>query len=324
MKKHNFSKKLISLTLSALTAFSAGSAAITTAFYSAPAVYAADGLSPQDSKLLKAEEKMIMGMAKTVFKDIPFFGVFLDGIDSILDLTGAFGSSGSGGKSVSIEDLEELRNHLDKELTEIKSEISRLGADLTSEIGMSFYAGNLGKELVDLHTTSSMNASNIKRYKNSSDYKTENDKLVMVASLIGNTNDWSNNKQNLVYRMHQIGLLLKGTIYSDLDGKSIYQKVYDYYARKSLFSGEIYDKAVPYIDSVVYEYLYAYSVLMECMEASLKVSRFTPEDEAALSAKVSEEYKKLKSNSESVIEDEIGTEALMMFNFHDEKSLFRI
>ncbi len=321
MKKHNFSKKLISLTLSALTAFSAGSAAITTAFYSAPAVYAAGGLSSQDSKLLKAEEKMIMGMAKTVFKDIPFFGVFLDGIDSILDLTGAFGSSGSGGKSVSIEDLEELRNHLDEELTEIKSEISRLGADLTSEIGMSFYAGNLGQELIDLHTTSSLNASNIKRYKNSSDYKTENDKLVMVASLIGNTNDWSNNKQNLVYRMHQIGLLLKGTIYSDLDGKSIYQKVYDYYARKSLFSGEIYDKAVPYIDSVVYEYLYAYSVLMECMEASLKVSRFTPEDEAALSAKVSEEYKKLKSNSESVIEDEIGTEALMMFNFHDEKSL---
>ena len=191
MKKHTFSKKLLSVTLSALTAFSAGSAAITTAFYSAPAVYAADGLSPQDSKLLKAEEKMIMGMAKTVFKDIPFFGVFLDGIDSILDLTGAFGSSGSGGKSVSIEDLEELRNHLDKELTEIKSEISRLGADLTSEIGMSFYAGNLGKELIDLHTTSSMNASNIKRYKNSSDYKTENDKLVMVASLIGNTNDWT-------------------------------------------------------------------------------------------------------------------------------------
>ena len=72
MKKHNFSKKLISLTLSALTAFSAGSAAITTAFYSAPAVYAADGLSPQESKLLKAEEKMIMGMAKTVFKDIPW------------------------------------------------------------------------------------------------------------------------------------------------------------------------------------------------------------------------------------------------------------
>ena len=321
MKKHNFSKKLISLTLSALTVFSAGSAAITTALYSAPAVYAAGSLSSQDSKILKAEEKMIMGMAKTVFKDIPFFGNFLDGIDSILDLTGAFGSSGGGGKSVSTEDLEELREHLDEELTEIKAEISRLGADLTSEIGMSFYAGNLGQELIDLHTTSSLNASNIKRYKNSSDYKTENDKLVMVASLIGNTNDWSNNKQNLVYRMHQIGLLLKGTTYSDLDGKSIYQKVYDYYARKSLFSGEIYDKAVPYIDSVVYEYLYAYSVLMECMEALLKVSRFTPEDEAVLSAKVSEEYKKLKSNSESVIEDEIGTEALMMFNFHDEKSL---
>ena len=121
MKKQPFSKKLLSVTLSALTAFSAGSAAMTTAFYSAPAVYAASSLSSQDSKLLKAEEKMIMGMAKTVFKDIPFFGNFLDGIDSILDLTGAFGSSGGGGKSVSTEDLEELREHLDEELTEIKA-----------------------------------------------------------------------------------------------------------------------------------------------------------------------------------------------------------
>ncbi|MBQ5562519.1 MAG: hypothetical protein IIT39_03945, partial [Clostridia bacterium] len=206
-------------------------------------------------------------------------------------------------------------------LNHIKADIARLGVDLKNEINMTFYAGNLGQELVDMHTTSSLNADNIARYKNSADYPTENDRLVMVASLIGNTNDWSNNKQNLVYRIHQIGLLLKGTTYSDLDGKSLYQKVYDYYAKKSLFSGEIYDKAVPYINSVVYEYLYAYSVLMECMEASLKVARFTAEDEKALSDKVSEEYKKIKSNSASVIAEEVGAETLLLFNFKNEKSL---
>ena len=322
MTKHTLTKKLLSVTLSALTAFSSGAAAMTTAFYSAPAVYAAgDSLSPQDSKLLKAEEKMMIGVAKEVFKSIPFFSVFTDSLDSILDLTGAFGGGGSGGSGVSREDLDKLREHLDEELNHIKADIARLGVDLKNEINMTFYAGNLGQELVDMHTTSSLNADNIARYKNSADYPTENDRLVMVASLIGNTNDWSNNKQNLVYRIHQIGLLLKGTTYSDLDGKSLYQKVYDYYAKKSLFSGEIYDKAVPYINSIVYEYLYAYSVLMECMEASLKVARFTAEDEKALSDKVSEEYKKIKSNSASVIAEEVGAETLLLFNFQNEKSL---
>ncbi len=322
MRKISLKKKLISIALSALTAFSAGSVALTAAYdISAPIVFAAgNSLSPQDSKILKAEEKMVMGMARAVFKDIPFFGNLIDGFESILDLTDAFGDGESSG-GVSSKDLQELRDHLDEELNEIKSEIARLGADLTNEIGMSFYAGNLGQELIDLHTTSSLNAKNISRYKTSSDYATENDKLVMVASLIGNTSDWSNNKENLVYRMYQIGLLLKGTTYSDLDGKSLYQKVYDYYAKKCLFSSEIYDKAVQYIESIVYEYLYAYSVLMECMEASLKVSRFTTKDVAGLSDKVSEEYRKIKSNSTSVIEDEIGSEALMLFNFHDEKSL---
>ena len=322
MTKHTLTKKLLSVTLSALTAFSSGAAAMTTAFYSAPAVYAAgDSLSPQDTKILKAEEKMMMGMAKEAFKSIPFFGVFADSLDSILDLTGAFGGGGSGGSGVSREDLDKLREHLDEELNHIKADIARLGVDLKNEINMTFYAGNLGQELVDMHTTSSLNADNIARYKNSADYPTENDRLVMVASLIGNTNDWSNNKQNLVYRIHQIGLLLKGTTYSDLDGKSLYQKVYDYYAKKSLFSGEIYDKAVPYINSIVYEYLYAYSVLMECMEASLKVARFTAEDEKALSDKVSEEYKKIKSNSASVIAEEVGAETLLLFNFKNENSL---
>lgn len=240
------------------TAFSAGGTALTTALCSAPAVYAS-GLSSQDSTLLKKEKDLMMSVAKDVFGKVPGFGYFTFAFDTILDLTDAFGTGGSDSDGISSEDLQELREHLDEELNEIKAEMARLGIDLTNEIKMTFYAGNLGLELLDMHTTASMNASNIVRYKNSPDYPTENDKLVMVASLIGNTNDWGNTK-NLVYRMYQIGLMLKGTTYSDLDGKSLYNKVYDYYASKSLFSSEVYDKAVPYIDSIVYEYLYAYAV----------------------------------------------------------------
>ncbi len=311
---------MISIALSALTAFSAGGTALTTALYSAPTVYAS-GLSSQDSKLLKKEKDLMMSVAKDVFGKVQGFGYFTFAFDTILDMTDAFGTGGSGSDGISREDLEELREHLDEELNELKTDIARLGVDLTNEIKMTYCAGNLGQELLDMHITASINASNIARYKSSSDYPTENDKLVMVASLIGSTGEWGNTKENLVYRMYQIGLLLKGTTYSDLDGKSLYNKVYDYYASKSLFSSEIYDKAVPYINSIVYEYLYAYSVLVECLDASLRVARFTSAEEAALSDKVKGEYNKIKSNSASVIEDEIGTEALMLFNYQREESL---
>lgn len=124
----------------------------------------------------------MMSVAKDVFGKVPGFGYFTFAFDTILDLTDAFGTGG-GSDGISSEDLQELREHLDEELNEIKAEMARLGVDLTNEIKMTFYAGNLGQELVDMHTTASMNASNIARYKSSSDYPTENDKLVMVASL---------------------------------------------------------------------------------------------------------------------------------------------
>ena len=150
MIKQDFKKKLLSAALSALTAFSSGSAALTTAIYtSAPVVYAAESLTPQESKLLKAEEKMIMGMAKTVFNNIPFFGNLVDGFDSILELTDAFGS-GSGDGSISKEDLKELREHLDTELEKINQQITSMGDTLLNELGNEMYTMKIGDVVVVL------------------------------------------------------------------------------------------------------------------------------------------------------------------------------
>lgn len=76
------------------TAFSAGGTALTTALCSAPAVYA-NGLSSQDSTLLKKEKDLMMSVAKDVFGKVPGFGYFTFAFDTILDLTDAYGTGGS-------------------------------------------------------------------------------------------------------------------------------------------------------------------------------------------------------------------------------------
>lgn len=188
MRKHTFKEKLLSVKLSVLTIFSAGTAALTAA-YNLPETVAY-GLSPQDSKLLKAEEKMMIGMAKEAFKSVPFFGVFADSFDSILDLTGAFGGSGSAG-GVSKEDLEALRKHLDDELTEIKKQISKLGDELLNEVGKEMYTMNIGDLVDDMYTAAIRDSSRIHTHLNDTKL-TDNEKAVEIAALIGRSSEWGN------------------------------------------------------------------------------------------------------------------------------------
>ena len=319
MRKHTFKKKLLSVTLSALTAFSAGTVALTTA-YNLPAtvVYAADSLTPQESKLLKAEEKMIMGMAKEVFKDIPFFGNLVDGFDSILDLTDAFGSGG-GGESISKEDLKELREHLDEELEKINLQIASLGDQLLNELGNEMYTMKIGDVIDDMYSTAVRDAERINTHL-SDDSLTENEKLVEIAALIGRSNTWTSSEHKIA-KFWKVANLISGETVTKIDSKNLYDTIYEYFAKKTLFSSEAYDKATSYIDKIVYEFLYSQSVLAQCLEASLKVANFTDEEIAALSP--TQKSIVAKSTVKSV-EDEIGAEAMMLFNFHDQKSFISL
>ena len=319
MRKHTFKKKLLSVTLSALTAVSAGTVALTTA-YNLPAtvVYAADSLTPQESKLLKAEEKMIMGMAKEVFKDIPFFGNLVDGFDSILDLTDAFGS-GSGGESISKEDLKELREHLDTELEKINQQIISMGDQLLNELGNEMYTMKIGDVIDDMYGTAVRDAERINTHL-SDDSLTENEKLVEIAALIGRSNTWSSSEHK-ISRFWKVANLISGETVTKIDSKNLYDTIYEYFSKKVLFSGEAYDKATPYINKIVYEFLYSQSVLAQCLGASLKVANFTDEEIAALSPTQRDILSKSTVKS---IEDEIGAETMMLFNFHDQKSFISL
>jgi|GEM_PF-7057594 len=319
MIKQDFKKKLLSAALSALTAFSAGSAALTTAIYtSAPVVYAAESLTPQESKLLKAEEKMIMGMAKTVFNNIPFFGNLVDGFDSILELTDAFGS-GSGDGSISKEDLKELREHLDTELEKINQQITSMGDTLLNELGNEMYTMKIGDVVDDMYNTAIRDAERINTHL-SDDSLTENEKLVEIAALIGRSNTWSNSDHKLS-KFWKVANLISGETVTKIDSKNLYDTIYEYFSKKVLFSGEAYDKATPYINKIVYEFLYSQSVLAQCLGASLKVANFTEEEIAALSPT---QKSIIARSTVKSIEDEIGAETMMLFNFHDQKSFISL
>ena len=90
MRKNAIKKKLISIALSALTAFSSGTVALTTALNTAaPVVYASGEFTSQDKKMLKTEEKMIFSTVKLALgNSCPWIGLVTDSLDMFLGLMG--------------------------------------------------------------------------------------------------------------------------------------------------------------------------------------------------------------------------------------------
>ena len=321
MPKNKLKKKLISIALSALTALSSGTVAMTTALITAsPVVYASGELTNQDKKLLKAEEKMILTVAKDALKPFcPWIGYVTESIDMFLGLTGFLDGGGGEGGGISKEDLENLRSEINEQLTDIKKQIAATGEYVTEEFNNTLISNSFGKGLDTLHASVDTIARQIESTKRNKNL-TENEKLVEIASKIGSSSEWAKSTDNIVNQMAVTRSMLKGTTFSDLNGRDIYEVLYDHYKTKCLFSSEVYDKETPYIQRAVCEYYYDYSVMLECMEAALKVSRFTAEEIDALSAKQKNMYYSVVS-LDTVIEDEMIAQTLEMFNIHSDESV---
>ena len=314
-------KTLISIALSALTAFSSGAVALTAALGTAsPVVYASDGLTNQDKKMLKTEEKMIFSSVKLALgQSCPWIGLVTDSLDMFLGLTGFLDSGGSGGNDISKEDLEKLRTEINEQLSDIKMQIAATGEFVTEEFNNTIISNSFGKGLDTLHSSIDVIARQIESTRRNNKLN-ENEKLVEIASKIGSSSEWAKSTDNIVNQMAVTRSLLKGTTFSDLYGRDIYEVLYDHYKTKCLFTSEVYDKETPYIQRAVCEYFYDYSVMIECMEAALKISRFTDEEVNELSANQKNKYYSIVS-LDTVIEDEIAAQTLEMFNIHSEDSV---
>lgn len=321
MNKKTFKKKFISIALSTLTAFSSGTVAMTTALCTAtPVVYAADELTGQDKKMLKAEEKMIFTVTKDALKPFcPWIGYVTESLDIFLGLTGVLDDGGNAGNSISKKDLSELRKEINSQLNDIKKQIAATGEYVTEEFNNTLISNSFGKGLDTLHASVDIIARQIES-TNRNKNLTENEKLVEIASKIGGSSEWAKDTSNFVNQISVIRAMLQGKTFSDLKERDIYQVLYDHYKTKCLFSSEIYDKETPYIKRALCEYFYDYSVMLECMEAALKVSKFTDEEVNALSANQKNIYYSIAS-LDTVIEDEMVAQTLEMFDIYSEDSV---
>lgn len=202
------------------------------------------------------------------------------------------------------DNINKLREEMNERLNDLEKGLSQSTKVVLNRIKNQAFVSGLGSELDKLHTSVEGIARQIDTIQDD-EKLTDNEKAVEIAAMIGKSSEW-NKDTNLVFKVKNIGNALAGKSFADTDGRDLYQVAYDYAAGDTMFSGEAYDAAAPYIDRVMYEYFLAYSVLTECFQAADTVSKFTDAQVEALSLKEKNNYYSAASTT-SLVASELLT-----------------
>ncbi|MBR5090625.1 MAG: hypothetical protein IK093_14435 [Ruminiclostridium sp.] len=173
-------------------------------------------------------------------------------------------------------DIKDFREHMDKELQDLKKTMSAEIRTALDDVKTKIFMQGVGTGLDALHTQISKPGTGIADQIDSFNEGnlTEQEKMIEMASLIGCNDQWGNTSMPMA-TFRNMGTLLSGNPYSDEEGRNMYQVLYDNAAKKTMFTGEAYDMIAPYIDRVMLEYFYDYAIVMQCLNASLYVSQIT-------------------------------------------------
>ena len=209
------------------------------------------------------------------------------------------------------KNITQMREEINDQLATIKKDIGKNTKDILDALKNETYISGFGTEMDKLHEAAQGIGKQIDSFRNNENLS-EEEKAVEIAALIGNNTKW-NSDGDFVFRMKTIGNTLAGKTFSDMKGRDLYQIVYENEIKNVMFSGEAYDKIAPYIDKVMLEYFYAYSVMAQCFEAADQVAQFTPEQIEGLSAQASHKYYQSVSRK-CVIDDEIQNISDKIFN----------
>ena len=168
------------------------------------------------------------------------------------------------------DDLQEMRNELNAGIKTIKTDIAKDTKTILNQMVNTEFAVNLGDELDSLHTQCDNIATDIHYYKYDDKERTSDEKAIEIACAIGSDSKWGN-AGNPVASLKKLANLLSGGGFSDISqsvsSRDFYTVMYDFNVPNAMFSGEAYNKAKPYVDRVMLEYLYDYSVIAEGIEA---------------------------------------------------------
>ena len=236
----------------------------------------------------------------------------------LLNALGALNDSGPTMQDVSneINNVSKEVSAVSGQLTEFRKEmgtkLDALQKDMSGEINTALnkvkneiFINGVGSELDTLHAQ--LNDKNGIASKvdtiNKNTRLSDQAKAIEIAYLIGSDKEWDE-MQNALYRFNNLSDLLAGMTYRDTKGRNLYQVLYNNAAMDSMFTGEAYDRIDPYIERVMYEYWYDYSVIVQCLSAHLVVSQMTEAEAKALGAAEYNKYKKCRTYT-SLVKDEL-------------------
>ena len=284
MKKRNYKTRIIAGILSLITVFSVGSLAVTSAS-------AASTGDPTGDVLYQSG----LGFIRQYF---PGGQAIAGGLDALL---GAF----VGGPSMAdiSKQISELRDDMNKQFDELKGEIKNYTVEIENKITDQTIIANKGDDFDQLMTTLQLTDRQINSI-NADTTINDREKAVEIAALIGKNTDWTNSG-NLYNKYMNFITTLSSESFGDQKNRDYFQVVYSDMVSQSMFSGEALNRSRPYVQRVILLGLYAYTIEAECLKAAQTVSKFTADDEAALSPKELNKYNSVCSLT-SVVNDSIN------------------
>lgn len=283
MKRTNIKTKIVAVILSVITVFSIGSSAVFSTSAASTGNPASDALYEAGLGLLR--------------QYVPGGQAIAGGLDVLL---GAF----IGGPSLAdiSNQISELREDMNKQFNELKSDMKYYSAQIENKITDQTIIANKGDSFDQLMNTLQIADRQIDSI-NADTSINEQEKAVEIAALIGKNADWTNSG-NMYNKYMNFLTTLSSSSFGDQKNRDYFQVVYSDMISQSMFSGEALNLSSPYVYRVILLGLYAYSINAECLKAAQTVSKFTAEDEAALSAKELNKYNSICSLT-GVINDSI-------------------
>ena len=269
--------------LSAVTVSQTGRTTATMRFRGPVADYFNEHKTELKDKLLKAANSKVDEYCEKV----PIAGDLLKSV--VGKLFGKFMSKSNEVPQMTVNELNECIQQYKSELENaIKKSKDEIENDILCVAEVQSFYNEFVKfiSMIDDYVTDIDAISNMKI--------SEEAKTLKIAKLIGNPDDWTKTYTSVFGAYNtSVNMLKKAGLLSTHD---IYTAIYDYYAGKSMFSGEAKMQAQQAVDYIHSQFIYSYAVLTECLTAHLDV--LDMEDTSTLPKM---EYNNFSSNIEDVV-----------------------
>ena len=190
--------------------------------------------------------------------------------------------------------LEETTARIIKRIDDLEASFEKTVIDANSTT-------DFGSKLDNFQSAAAALRTKIKGVFNNKGYKTDDEKAVGIASLLGPMADIENN--NLYITCNQATTVLNDTPDADAKDRNIFGLAYESAARKSLFRGEAIDRSTYFLVKRIDRYTKNVATLLELLKAHDRISRFTADEVKALSPDVRAEYDRIVGKTYTVREN---------------------